>query len=241
MEPITLAVSVIGLSIAAAMLALVLVSLRRTSVVPDSDVTEALQDRLWQIAESEERYRVLVEATTEAVVQRDGQGRITFASEGFAALLGVKPLDLIGSTLTPQVIERGASEQRSDGVRVIEERLLPVDGVPRWFSFIEMAGTGSANGPSSLRAGHDVTERVEAARSLDEAKSRAEAANVAKSRFLATVSHELRTPLNGILGMADLMLETRLDPEQRTYVEAFRTSGKALLGLVDGILDFSRI
>ncbi|MBB2963972.1 ATP-binding protein [Methylobacterium sp. R2-1] len=238
----TLAVSVMGLSIAAAMLALILASLRRREpVVPESDMTEALQDRLWQIAESEERYRVLVEATTQAVVQRDGQGRITFASEGFAALLGMKPLELIGSTLTPQVIERGAVEQRADGVRVVEERLVPVDGVPRWFSFIEMPAAGTADGPSWLRAGKDVTERVEAARSLDEAKSRAEAANVAKSRFLATVSHELRTPLNGILGMADLLLETRLDPEQRTYVEAFRTSGKALLGLVDGILDFSRI
>lgn len=238
----TLAVSVMGLSIAAAMLALIVVSLRRREpVVPDSDMTEALQDRLWQIAESEERYRVLVEATTQAVVQRDGQGRITFASEGFAALLGVKPLELIGSTLTPEVIERGAVEQRPDGVRVVEERLVPVDGVPRWFSFIEMPVNGSTAGPNWLRAGQDVTERVEAARSLDEAKSRAETANVAKSRFLATVSHELRTPLNGILGMADLLLETRLDPEQRTYVEAFRTSGKALLGLVDGILDFSRI
>lgn len=241
-EPMTLAVSVMGLTIAAAMLALILVSLRRRgSVVPDTDMTEALQDRLWQIAESEERYRVLVEATTEVVVQRDGQGRITFASEGFAALLGVRPLELIGSTLSPQVIERGASTLRADGVRVVEERLMPVDGVPRWFSFIEMPAAGRADGPSWLRAGQDVTERVEAARSLDEAKSRAEAANVAKSRFLATVSHELRTPLNGILGMADLLLETRLDPEQRTYVEAFRTSGQALLGLVDGILDFSRI
>lgn len=238
----TLAVSVMGLSIAGAMLALILVSLRRREpVVPDSDIAEALQDRLWQIAESEERYRVLVEATTQAVVQRDGQGRITFASEGFAALLGVKPLELIGSTLTPQVIERGASEQRPDGVRVVEERLVPVDGVPRWFSFIEMPAAGHTGGPSRLRAGQDVTGRVEAARSLDEAKSRAEAANVAKSRFLATVSHELRTPLNGILGMADLLLDTPLNPEQRTYVEAFRTSGKALLGLVDGILDFSRI
>ncbi|WP_147016300.1 ATP-binding protein [Methylorubrum extorquens] len=238
----TLAVSVMGLSIAAAMLALILVSLRRREpVMPESDMTEALQDRLWQIAESEERYRVLVEATTEAVVQRDGQGRITFASAGFAALLGMKPLELIGSTLSPQVIERGASEQRADGVRVVEERLVPVDGLPRWFSFIEMPVSGSVDGPNWLRAGQDVTARVEAARVLDEAKSRAEAANVAKSRFLATVSHELRTPLNGILGMADLLLDTRLDPEQRTYVEAFRTSGKALLGLVDGILDFSRI
>ncbi len=59
-----------------------------------------------------------------------------------------------------------------------------------------------------------------------------EAASVAKSRFLATVSHEFRTPLNGILGMAALLRETRLDPEQRTYVEAVRTSGEALLTLI---------
>ncbi len=241
-ESMTLAVTVLGLGLAGVMLALILISLRgREPLVHDSDVTEALQDRLWQIAESEERYRVLVEATRQAVVQRDGQGRITFASEGFAALLGVSPLDLIGATLSPEVIERGAVDLRPGGVRVVEERLRPVDGVPRWFSFVEMPAAGSESGPCWLRAGTDVTERVEAARSLDEAKSRAEAANVAKSRFLATVSHELRTPLNGILGMADLLLDTRLDPEQRTYVEAFRTSGKALLGLVDGILDFSRI
>ncbi|HJE25450.1 MAG TPA: response regulator [Methylorubrum populi] len=238
----TLAVTLVGLGVTAAMLALILVSLRRRQpLVHDSDRAEVLQDRLWQIAENEERYRVLVEATTQAVVQRDGQGRIVFASEGFAALLGMKPLDLIGSTLSPEVIERGTVEQRPDGVRVVEERLVPVDGVPRWFSFVEMPAAANRDGPTWLRAGKDVTERVEAVRSLDEARSRAEAANVAKSRFLATVSHELRTPLNGILGMGDLLLETRLDPEQRTYVEALRTSGTALLGLVDGILDFSRI
>ncbi|WP_232630380.1 ATP-binding protein [Methylobacterium sp. Leaf118] len=243
----TLALTILGLSAALGVVALLAVTLRRETMPgtaeEDFDASEALQDRLWQVAESEERYRVLVEATTQAVVQRDGQGRITFASEGFAALLGMKPLDLIGSTLTPEVAERGPVQVRPDGVRQVEERIVPVDGVPRWFSFIEMpaAGHETGSGPSWLRAGKDVTEHVEAVRSLDEAKSRAEAANVAKSRFLATVSHEFRTPLNGILGMADLLLDTPLDAEQRTYVEALRTSGKALLSLVDGILDFSRI
>ena len=235
----TLALTILGLSAAAGLAALVVLGLRRHAA---SDLpSESLQDRLWQVAESEERYRVLVEATTQAVVQRDGQGRITFASEGFAALLGAKPLDLIGSTLTPQVLERGLVQVRPDGVRQVEERLVPVDGTPRWFSFVELPAAGLEGGPNWLRAGSDITEHVEAVRSLDEAKSRAEAANVAKSRFLATVSHEFRTPLNGILGMADLLLDTPLDPEQRTYVEALRTSGKALLTLVDGILDFSRI
>ncbi|GLS45209.1 ATP-binding protein [Methylobacterium brachythecii] len=221
---------------------ILVVAIRRSGpLTHETDDSEALQDRLWLLAESEERYRTLIEATTECIVQRDDQGRITFANEGFAAMLGMRPLDLLGSAVQLQVLESSETVQRADGVRQVEERVLPVDGRPRWFSFIEMPVQGTGGAPHWLRAGCDVTARVEATRSLDEAKSRAESANIAKSRFLATVSHEFRTPLNGILGMADLVLETGLDAEQRTYVEAVQTSGRALLTLVDGILDFSRI
>jgi signal transduction histidine kinase/DNA-binding response OmpR family regulator len=73
------------------------------------------------------------------------------------------------------------------------------------------------------------------------ARDRAEAASEAKSRFLATMSHEIRTPISGILGMADLLRQAGLTPESASYVEAIRSSGSALIALIDEILDLSRI
>jgi signal transduction histidine kinase/CheY-like chemotaxis protein len=85
---------------------------------------------------------------------------------------------------------------------------------------------------------HESEERY---RSLNEARERAEAASLAKSRFLAIVSHELRTPLNGILGLNSLLIETDLSPVQETYARGVQSSGTALLALIEDLLDFSKI
>ncbi|MCB9664706.1 MAG: response regulator [Alphaproteobacteria bacterium] len=81
----------------------------------------------------------------------------------------------------------------------------------------------------------------EANAELSGARDEARAASEAKSAFLAAMSHELRTPMNAVLGVAGLLAETELDPRQREYVETIRTSGNALVDLVEDILDFSRI
>jgi PAS domain S-box-containing protein len=201
---------------------------------------EALRAESRESAAAAERARSLLEAQGDVIVRRDADARITYANDAFCALIGQARDELIGTRFLPPVRQQGAVAILGDGTRLHDQELKTADGA-RWIAWREAAVPGSPPAGDIQSVGRDITERVRSAQALAEARDQSEAANRAKSRFLAMVSHEIRTPLNGILGMSDLLLDTELSAEQTTYARAVKTSGDALMSLIEEILDFSKI
>lgn len=205
------------------------------------DAVEELTDKVWELAESEARHRDMITAQGDLILRRGANGHVIFANEAYAALAGVSS-ELLVDALTPlAVLETGPEATDTSGARARDERVETVAG-PRWIAWrhAPVRGRDGAFG-ETLSVGRDITERKQTEAALAAAREKAEAANRAKSRFLATVSHEIRTPLNGIMGMADLLADTKLTPEQRAYVDAVNASGRQLLALIEEVLDFSKI
>jgi PAS domain S-box-containing protein len=222
-----------------------LASLLDQSASNSREEIEQLADRMWELQESEERFHGLIDALGDIVVHRDREGRIVYANRVLADLIGCAPKALAGRKLLELGIDIGVvpdSAFAHGECLSSTDVAIRTDGDVHWFSWIELSVRDDANNTVSHRAiARDITARKRAETALINARERAEAANKAKSRFLATVSHEIRTPMNGIMGMAKLLADTKLTPEQQTYVGAVSTSASALLALIEDLLDYSKI
>lgn len=128
-------------------------------------------------------------------------------------------------------------EERLSAHRLSETELEQQLDDGRWLRVYERKTRDG--GRVGLRV--DISQIKQDQERLKEAMTRAEAANRAKSAFLANMSHEIRTPMNGVVGMADLLMDTCLNEEQQLYADTIRSSGEALLVIINDILDYSKI
>jgi PAS domain S-box-containing protein len=243
-DPRTLAVGA-SLLFALVCVALVVLGVRlrlmRQRLRMIAEHNEALADRNWELQEAEQRARSLFESQSDLIVLRDSDGVITFVNDAYCELAGKPRDELIGSNFAFEVLEQSDCALEPSGTRTYDQKIAASSG-PRWIAWREGLVRTDAGRPAEMQSvGRDVTDRTESERALAEARDQADAANRAKSRFLAMASHEIRTPLNGIIGMSGLLMDTPLTPEQMTYAKAVKTSGDALLSLIEELLDYSKI
>ena len=202
------------------------------------------------IRQSEEKFRSLLANIPAIVWTADAEGVPIFISSSRESMTGYSPEEFCNS-LRWQEIVHPEDVQKVVGAYAafvaggphfdVECRFRKKDGQWMWIhsraiTTYEKDGRRLVNGIHS-----DITERKRAEEEMRRAKEAAEAANRAKSQFLANMSHEIRTPMNGVIGMAGLLLETELTPEQQQYAEIVRDCGEALLAVISDILDFSKI
>ena len=202
------------------------------------------------LRETEAQYRQLVESSTDVAWRIDTSGRITFINNASERVLGMTPEQLRGRAFT--AISDPASVDRD---RTALAHLLSGDELWGYETVARNATGGKVHLKLSARpqrdeAGritgaqgilHDISLEVSTRDALRVARETAEQADAAKSAFLANMSHEIRTPMTGILGTADLILDSDLTPDQRRSVELIVASGETLLTIINDILDLSKI
>lgn len=190
--------------------------------IPDGFV---IFDREERLLLCNQRYRDLYPAAAPAM--RKGTRFEDILRHGLAA--GQHP-DAVGRE-EEWLAERLAAHRAADGVT---EQCLP-DG--RWLRVHDHPTPDG--GRVGLRV--DISDQKAAQAALESARAAAESANRAKSAFLANMSHEIRTPMNGVVGMAELLCDTALTEEQRLFAETIKSSGEALLVIINDILDYSKL
>jgi PAS domain S-box-containing protein len=214
------------------------------------DITEEFKIKQ-DLQRSEEKYRNLVEESTEIIFSLGADMELTYISPNVKQFLGFEPHEVISVQLTeflhPEDTEAFTSKMEEKAIffednQYLEFRLAHRNGEYRIFS-----ANGKVirdhQGKFKYYTGiaRDISKLKEAQRELYFAKERAEQASMVKSQFLSIMSHEIRTPMNAVIGMSHLLLEDEPRQDQLENLKTLQFSAENLLGLINDILDYSKI
>ena len=211
------------------------------------DVTRRKTAEL-SLRQSEEVFRGIFENLQDIYCRMDRQGIITMISPSVLKRTGYTAEEVLGRPITDffadqKLIHRALLKLRRDGsLRNVEGNLRVKGGNIRQFMFNMLMFSDETGRPSEVAVlARDITALKRNELELLKAKEQAEHSLKVKEGFLANMSHEIRTPMNGVIGMVDLLINTKLDAEQRDYIQTVKRSSETLLHILNDILDLSKI
>ena len=209
------------------------------------DITQKILDEQ-ALRENREKYRLMIKNSPVGIFSFDENGVLTEVNDSFVHIIGSTRKALIGLNMLKlpdkslvNAVKRALSGQQGyyndEYHAVTSEKKVHVRGV---FSSITDDEGRFVSGIGIIE---DISDQKMAEKALIKAKEEAQAANHAKSDFLASMSHEIRTPINGVIGFSDLLKSTPLNDTQKEYNDIVRQSANSLLSIINDILDFSKI
>ncbi len=201
--------------------------------------------------QSDEKYRSIVEMSQEWIWEIDLTGKCVYTNTRVIDILGYSIGEFLQKKFAQLLHQEDSLAVREQLSRLIAEKQGWRGWLLRWrhkdgsLRYLESNADPIVNKEGEVTgfrgADRNVTGRKQAEDELRQAKESAESANRAKSEFLANMSHEIRTPMNAIIGLGYLALQTELTPQQRDYLGKIESSGRALLSLINDILDLSKV
>lgn len=215
-----------------------------------TDITDvkAREQALRQSMSENEVFRSLIDNVPVSIYAKRSDLRQFYVNKGWCDLTGFSKEEAVGKTDVEIFGADGEAFVASDlavlrtgETQEIEETVTMPDGSVRHQFARKGAMIASDGSLYLIGSTTDITELKQRQAELSEARRRAVLADRAKSEFLANMSHEIRTPMNGVLGMAELLAKSDLDPKQKTFTDIIVKSGNALLTIINDILDFSKI
>ena len=215
-----------------------------------TDITEvkARERALEESMRENEVFRSLIDNVPVSIYAKRSDLRQFYVNQGWCELTGFSKQEAIGKTDIEifgvdgeAFVDSDLAVLRTGETQEVEETVVAADGTLRHQFARKGAMIASDGSLYLIGSTTDITELKEREAELKEARQRAVLADRAKSEFLANMSHEIRTPMNGVLGMAELLAKSDLDPKQKTFTDIIVKSGNALLTIINDILDFSKI
>ena len=205
------------------------------------------------LQESEQKFKAMSGTANDGIIMLNDEGNVTYWNEAAERIFGYTDQEIMGKNFHSIIVPKRYHEAHKTGFskfkltgqgaavgQTLELMALKKDGT-EFHVELSMTSTKLQDKWNAIGLIRDITDRKREEEELRQAQKEAEAASKAKSEFLAGMSHEIRTPMNAIVGVSELLAGTSLYDEQKDYVEMITISANNLLGIINSILDLSKI